>query len=111
MAQGDGPDRPPEPHSSDALGAGLERPISAISCGKCSTSRSGSIPYRNYQAQYELLREPEAAIRRADKVLDTEPDNLVAWWVILRAARDRDPALYREAVAAFKRLSPTPPVP
>ena len=63
------------------------------------------------QAQFELLRAPDAAIRRADEVLRTEPDNLIAWWVILRGARDRDPARYRQAVAAFKRLSPTPPVP
>jgi hypothetical protein len=60
------------------------------------------------QAQYELLREPGAAIRRADRVLRNEPDNLNAWWVILRAARDRDPARYREAVAAVRRLNPTP---
>jgi hypothetical protein len=60
------------------------------------------------QAQFELLREPGAAIRRAEQVLHEEPDNLNAWWVILRAARDRDPARYREAVAAVRRLNPTP---
>jgi hypothetical protein len=63
------------------------------------------------QAQYELLREPEAAIRRADDVLRTEPDNLSAWWVILRAAQQRDPARYREALAAVSRLNPTPAAP
>lgn len=60
------------------------------------------------QAQYELLREPDAAIRRAESVLRDEPDNLAAWWVMLRAARDRDPARYRAALAAVRRLNPSP---
>ena len=60
------------------------------------------------QAQYELLRNPAAALRRADNVLREEPDNLSAWWVVLRATRDSDPARYREAVAAIHRLNPTP---
>jgi hypothetical protein len=60
------------------------------------------------QARYELLRDKGAALRRADNVLREEPDNLTAWWVVLRAARDLDPARYREAVAAIHRLNPTP---
>ena len=36
----------------------------------------------------------------ADDVLRREPDNLAAWWVVLRAARDVDPARWREAAAA-----------
>ena len=63
------------------------------------------------QAQYELLRQPDAAIRRADKVLRHEPDNLAAWWVILRATQGRDPARHREALAAVNRLNPTPATP
>jgi hypothetical protein len=62
------------------------------------------------QAQYELLRDPAAALRRAENVLREEPDNLSAWWVVLRATRDSDPARYREAVAAIHRLNPTPAV-
>jgi hypothetical protein len=60
------------------------------------------------QAQYELLRNPDAAMRRAENVLGNEPDNLAAWWVVVRAARDRYPTRYREAVAAIHRLNPTP---
>jgi hypothetical protein len=60
------------------------------------------------QAQYELLRDPDAAVRRADNVLRHEPDNLAAWWVILRATQGRDPARYRQAEAAVKRLNPAP---
>jgi hypothetical protein len=60
------------------------------------------------QAQYELLRDKRAALQRAENVLREEPDNLSAWWVVLRAARDVDPARYREAVAAIHRLNPTP---
>jgi hypothetical protein len=63
------------------------------------------------QAQYELLRQPDAAIRRADAVLRTEPDNLAAWWVILRATQQRDPARYRQALIAVNRLNPTPGAP
>jgi tetratricopeptide (TPR) repeat protein len=60
------------------------------------------------QAQYELLRDKGAALKRAENALREEPDNLSAWWVVLRAARDSDPARYREAVAAIHRLNPTP---
>ena len=60
------------------------------------------------QAQYELLRDPGSALRRADAVLREEPDNLSAWWVVLRATKDTDPARYREAVGAIHRLNPTP---
>jgi hypothetical protein len=60
------------------------------------------------QAQYELLRDPAAARRRAENVLRHEPDNLSAWWVVLRATRDSDPARYREAAAAINRLNPLP---
>jgi hypothetical protein len=60
------------------------------------------------QAQYELLRDPRAALRRAENVLRREPDNLSAWFVVFRSARDIDPARYRAAVAAIRRLNPTP---
>jgi hypothetical protein len=60
------------------------------------------------RAQYLLLRDKPAALRVADSVLDREPENLAAWWVVLRAARDRYPARYREATAAIRRLNPTP---
>jgi hypothetical protein len=61
------------------------------------------------QAQYELLRDRTAALRRAEAVLRTEPDNLSAWWVVLRATRGVDPERNREAVAAIGRLNPVQP--
>jgi hypothetical protein len=60
------------------------------------------------QAQYELLRDPRAALRRAENVLRHEPNNLSAWFVVLRASRDIDPPRYRAAVAAIRRLNPAP---
>jgi hypothetical protein len=58
------------------------------------------------QAQYELLRDKRAALRRAEGVLRHEPDNLSAWWVVLRAAKGEDPERYRAAAAAIQRLDP-----
>jgi hypothetical protein len=60
------------------------------------------------QAQYELLRNKGDALRRAEVVLKREPDNLSAWWVVLRATRGVDMVRYREAVAAIHRLNPLP---
>jgi hypothetical protein len=59
-------------------------------------------------AQYQLLRDDRAALELAEDVLRTEPDNLSAWWVVIRAARDIDPARWREARAAVDRLNPDP---
>jgi hypothetical protein len=59
-------------------------------------------------AQYQLLRDDRAALMLAEDVLRREPDNLSAWWVVVRAARDIDPARWREANAAIARLNPTP---
>jgi hypothetical protein len=58
------------------------------------------------QAQYLLLRDPRAALRVADSVLEKEPDNLNAWWVILRGARGIAPERRREAIAQLRRLNP-----
>jgi hypothetical protein len=58
------------------------------------------------QAQYLLLRSPRAALRVADDVVAKEPDNLDAWWVILRAARTIDPERRQEATAQVGRLNP-----
>jgi hypothetical protein len=60
------------------------------------------------QAQYELLRDRRAALRRAENVLRREPDNLSAWWVVLRATRGHDAQRSREAIAAIHRLDPRP---
>jgi len=60
------------------------------------------------QAQYELLRDNDAALRRAEGVLRREPENLSAWWVVLRATRGVDERRYREAAAAIHRLNPLP---
>jgi hypothetical protein len=60
------------------------------------------------RAQYLLLRDKRAALRVANDVIAREPDNLAAWWIVLRAARDRDPARWREAEAQIQRLNPTP---
>jgi hypothetical protein len=60
------------------------------------------------RAQYLLLRDRRAALDVANSVLRREPDNLAAWWVVLRAAREIDPPRWREAVAAIERLNPRP---
>ncbi len=60
------------------------------------------------RAQYLLLRDRRAAMRVADDVLRTEPDNLAAWWVVLRAARDLDGPRRRQAAAQIERLNPSP---
>jgi hypothetical protein len=60
------------------------------------------------RAQYLLLRDRRGAMRVADDVLRREPDNLAAWWVVLRAARDVDPERWREATAEIRRLNPPP---
>jgi hypothetical protein len=41
-------------------------------------------------------------------VLRSEPDNLAAWWVVLRAARELDSPRWRGAAAQIERLNPTP---
>jgi hypothetical protein len=59
------------------------------------------------RAQFLLLHDHQReAIAVADSVLEREPDNLDAWWVIVRAARDVDRARWREAVAEVRRLNP-----
>jgi hypothetical protein len=60
------------------------------------------------RAQYLLLRDRRAAMQVADDVLRSEPDNLAAWWVVLRAARELDPPRWREAAVQIERLNPTP---
>jgi hypothetical protein len=60
------------------------------------------------RAQYLLLRDRRAALKVADDVLRSEPDNLAAWWVVLRAARELDRQRWREAGAQIERLNPTP---
>jgi hypothetical protein len=60
------------------------------------------------QAQYELLRDKDAALRRAEGVLRREPENLSAWWVVLRATQGVDEQRNREAAAAIHRLNPLP---
>jgi hypothetical protein len=60
------------------------------------------------RAQYLLLRDRRAAMAVADDVLRSEPDNLAAWWVVLRAARGIDRGRWREAAVEIRRLNPTP---
>jgi hypothetical protein len=60
------------------------------------------------KAQYQLLYDKRAAQRSAEQIVSREPDNLPAWWVLLRASRGADGASYRRAVAAVRRLNPTP---
>jgi hypothetical protein len=61
------------------------------------------------RAQYLLLRDRRAALQVADDVLAEEPDNLDAWWVVLRGARSIDPERRREAAAQVQRLNPRLP--
>jgi hypothetical protein len=58
------------------------------------------------RAQYLLLRDEQAAVRAAEAVAAEEPDNLDAWWVILRGTRSDDPERRREAAAQVRRLNP-----
>jgi hypothetical protein len=67
-----------------------------------------STDWRLIEAQFQLLRDKRAALTVAQEVLRDEPDNLGAWWVVLRAAPGLDDARYREAQAAVRRLNPTP---
>jgi hypothetical protein len=64
--------------------------------------------WRMIRALYLLLRDRRAALRLANAALRSEPDNLSAWWVVVRAARDLDPARWREAIAQVRRLNPPP---
>ena len=67
-----------------------------------------SSQWRLVRAQYLLLRDRRAAMAVADDVLRSEPDNLGAWWVVLRAARGIDRARWREAASEIRRLNPAP---
>ena len=67
-----------------------------------------STDWRLIEAQYQLLRDKRSALSVADDVLLDEPDNLGAWWVVLRAAPGLDDARHRQAQAAVRRLNPTP---
>jgi hypothetical protein len=58
------------------------------------------------RANFLLLRDKRAAIEVAESVARREPDNLSAWWVILRGARGLDRARWREAVVQVRRLNP-----
>jgi hypothetical protein len=60
------------------------------------------------QAQYQLLYDRPAAMRGAEAILRREPDNLAAWWVLLKAAKGLDTARYERAVSAIRRLNPNP---
>jgi hypothetical protein len=60
------------------------------------------------EAQYQLLYDKHAASLGAERILRHEPDNLAAWWVLLRATQGRDDARYKRAAAAVRRLNPMP---
>jgi hypothetical protein len=60
------------------------------------------------RAQFLLLRDKRAALDLANSMLRREPDNLGAWWVVLRAAQDIDPARWRQALSEINRLNPSP---
>ncbi len=60
------------------------------------------------RAQYLLLRDRPAALAVAEDVLRREPDNLGAWWVVLRATRTSDPARQPRGRAADPPAQPDP---
>ena len=55
---------------------------------------------------YEGAGRSAAATGLVQDVLRREPDNLAAWALLYTFARDRDPALARQAVDARRRLDP-----
>ncbi len=64
-------------------------------------------PWKLARAQALLLRrDRQAALRVADSVVESEPDNLAAWAVVLRATRGRDARRSAEARAEIRRLNP-----
>jgi hypothetical protein len=63
---------------------------------------------RMVRAQYLLLRDKREAARVATSVLGREPDNLDAWWVVLRATDRRDPERAARAAEEIRRLNPPP---
>jgi hypothetical protein len=65
-----------------------------------------SSKWRVSRATALLLRDPPAAARLAESVVDREPDNLEAWAVLYRATRGRDPGRASEALAQVRRLNP-----
>jgi hypothetical protein len=53
-----------------------------------------------------LYGQPRRAIEAAGRFLESEPDNLEAWVLLLNAARGIDAGRVREATAAIRRLNP-----
>jgi hypothetical protein len=53
-----------------------------------------------------LYGQPRRAIEAAERFLESEPDNLEAWVLLLNAARGIDTGRVREATAAIRRLNP-----
>ena len=61
------------------------------------------------RAHWLVQREQHrAALRAADSILGREPDNLDAWFVVLRASEGVDPARTEQAQRAIERLNPPP---
>ena len=64
-------------------------------------------PWKLVRAQALLLRrDRQAALRVADSVIESEPDNLAAWVIVSRATRGRDARRSAEARAEIRRLNP-----
>jgi hypothetical protein len=57
------------------------------------------------RAQYLLLRDDRRALAVAESVLEREPDNLAAWFTVLRASDESDPR-HAEAAREIRRLDP-----
>ena len=59
------------------------------------------------RATYLLVRERrDEAADAAEELVETEPDNLAAWGVLLDATRASDPERAARAEAAIRRLNP-----
>jgi hypothetical protein len=60
------------------------------------------------RANWLFLRDRRGALRLADSVVRSEPDNVDAWRVVLKAARGRDPRRASQATKEIGRLNPSP---
>lgn len=58
------------------------------------------------RAQYLLLRDEHRALRVAESILRREPDNLAAWFTVLRASEGSDERRHARAAREIERLNP-----
>jgi hypothetical protein len=67
-----------------------------------------STDWRMLGANYLLQRDRRAALADAEYVIRREPDNLEAWFAVLKATEGHQPRLAAKARAEIRRLNPAP---